>query len=57
MATEFDEEAFGQRWQAQTVFFMLKRHHGSALTARTEPTQKREMKLRCVTHNVMIVYV
>jgi len=55
MATAFDEEAYGQRWQAETVMFMLKRHQGSALTARRYPTRRREMGLIAITHNIMIV--
>lgn len=56
MATAFDEEAYGQRWQAETVMFMLKRHQGEALTARTHQARRREMGLMCVTHNIMILY-
>ncbi|MCH8342445.1 MAG: hypothetical protein IH983_00470 [Planctomycetes bacterium] len=55
MATEFDEETYGQRWQVETVMFMLKRHQGAALTARTYHTRRREMGLLAITHNIMIV--
>ena len=55
MATDFDEEAYGQRWQAETVMFMLKRHQGESLTSRTYHTRRREMALMCVTHNCSIV--
>ncbi len=57
MAADFDEESYGQRWQSETVMFMLKQHQGEALGARTYRTRRREMALRCITHNVMIVYV
>ena len=57
MATDFDEESYGQRWQSETVMFMLKQHQGEALSARKYHTRRREMALRCITHNVMIVYV
>lgn len=46
---------YGQRWQVETVNSMIKRHLGSALRARTEPSQAREIILRAITLNVMIV--
>ena len=58
MATEFDEETYGQRWQIETVMFMLKHHQGSALTALTAHsyhTRRREMGLMAVTHNILIL--
>ncbi|QNN23189.1 transposase [Planctomycetales bacterium ZRK34] len=55
MATAFDDETYGQRWQVETVMFMLKRHFGSALTSRKYQTRRREMNLRAVTHNLMIL--
>lgn len=57
MATSFDEEAYGQRWQAETVMFMLKQHQGEALAARKYQTRRREMGLMCVTHNIMVLYL
>ena len=57
MATDFNEELFGQRWQCETVMFMLKQHQGDAVKARKYQTGRREMGLMCVTHNIMIVYV
>ncbi|MBI1370669.1 MAG: transposase [Planctomycetes bacterium] len=55
MATDFDDETYGQRWQVETVMFMLKRHLGAALTARKYQTRRREMNLRAITHNLMIL--
>ena len=46
---------YGQRWQVETVNSMLKRRLGSALRARVEANQFREIILRAITHNVMIV--
>ena len=46
---------YGQRWQAETVFGMLKRNLGHAITARSYHAQNREMLLHCLTHNVMIL--
>jgi hypothetical protein len=46
---------YGQRWQTETVNSMIKRRLGSALRARTYWSQCREIILRVMTHNVMIV--
>jgi Transposase DDE domain/Transposase domain (DUF772) len=46
---------YGQRWQVETVNSMIKRLLGSALRARVEENQFREIVLRAITHNVMIV--
>lgn len=46
---------YGQRWQVETVNSMIKRRLGSALRARVEDNQFREIILRAITHNVMIV--
>jgi hypothetical protein len=48
---------YGQRWQVETVNSMLKRRLGSALRARVEDNQYREIVLRAITHNVMIVRI
>jgi hypothetical protein len=56
MATNFDRQTYGQRWQVETVMSMLKRNFGSATRARTYWSQCREMMLRLFTHNVMIVW-
>lgn len=55
MATRFDYEIYGQRWQCETVNSMLKRRQGSALRTRTYWAQCREINLRALTHNVMIL--
>jgi hypothetical protein len=49
------EPKYGQRWQVETVNSMIKRRLGSALRARVEANQSREIILRAITHNVMIV--
>ena len=54
MQTQFNEEAYGQRWQVETVMFMLKRHQGTSLTARQSDTQRRELGLMSLVHNIMI---
>jgi hypothetical protein len=49
------KKKYGQRWQTETVNSMIKRRLGSALRARTYWSQCREIILRVITHNVMIV--
>lgn len=57
MATHFDHRKYGQRWQIETVNSMLKRLLGSALRARTYWSQSREIVLRVLTHNIMILRI
>lgn len=55
MATHFNKMRYGQRWQVETVNSMFKRLLGSALRARKYWTQCREIMLRVITHNLMIL--
>jgi len=55
MKQRFDKTQYGQRWQTETVNSMIKRRLGSALRARSYWSQCREIILRVITHNVMIV--
>jgi hypothetical protein len=55
MRRRFDRKKYGQRWQAETVTSMIKRNLGSALRARKYRTQGREIMLRVLAHNIMIV--
>src|SRR5689334_1729840 len=55
MRQRFDKKKYGQRWQTETVNSMIKRRLGSALRARGYWSQCREIILRVITHNVMIV--
>jgi UPF0271 protein len=48
---------YGQRWQVEAVSSMIKRRLGSALRARVEANQFREIVLRAITHNVMIIRI
>ena len=50
-----DQQHYGQRWQAETVNSMIKRNLGSACRARTPTGRKKDMLLRAITHNVMIL--
>jgi hypothetical protein len=45
----------GQRWQIESGFSRNKRLLGSALRARIWPNQKREVLMRVLTHNVMLL--
>lgn len=56
MATNFDKETYGQRWQSETVMSMLKRNLDEELHSKNYWSQCREMMLKVITHNVMIVY-
>lgn len=55
MQQEFDAKTYGQRWQVETVFSMIKRNQGDALRARTYWSQNREMMLKVLTHNIAII--
>lgn len=46
---------YGQRWQVETVNSMIKRLLGSALRARKYWSRCREMALRAITLNIMIL--
>ena len=55
MKTRFNKIKYGQRWQIETVNSMIKRSMGSALRARSYWPQSREINLRILTHNIMIL--
>lgn len=55
LMTRFPQDLYGQRWQIETVFSMLKRNLGSALRARSYHSQNREIRLRVLTHNLGIL--
>ena len=55
MANYLTRSRYGQRWQVETVNSMLKRLLGSALRARNYHSQCRELRLRALTLNVMIL--
>lgn len=48
-------ELYGQRWQVETVNSMVKRNLGSACRSRSATGRKKDMLLRVLTHNLMIV--
>lgn len=50
-----DKKDYGQRWQSETVNSMVKRNMGSSLRARTPQGREMELKLRALTHNIMLL--
>ena len=55
MKRNFPAKAYGQRWQIESAFSRLKRLLGSALRATSWMAQKREVYLRLLVHNLMIL--
>jgi len=55
MLDNFPKDTYGQRWQIETVFSMLKRLLGSALRSHKRYAIDREIVLRVLTINLMIV--
>ena len=58
MAQHWDKlkHIYGQRWQIETGFSMLKRLLGSALRSRRRYAIDREILLRVITLNLMIIW-
>jgi transposase len=50
-----DKKLYGQRAQSETVHSMIKRNMGSALRSRTPERREKEMMLRVLTHNLMLL--
>jgi hypothetical protein len=46
---------YTQRWQAETTISMLKRNLGSALRGKTANSRKRDLWLKILTHDIMII--
>lgn len=55
MKRRFHCRIFGNRWQVESAISRNKRRLGSALRARTPPSQEQECFLRVITHNLMIL--
>jgi hypothetical protein len=55
MRSHLKQSRYGQRWQIETVNSMLKRLLGSALRARSYWSRCRELMLRAITLNAMIL--
>jgi hypothetical protein len=46
---------YTQRWQVETVNSMLKRNLGSALRGKTKASRVRDLRLKVLVHNLMIL--
>jgi Transposase DDE domain len=55
MRRRFPRALYHQRWHAESGFSQFKRRLGSALTARSTDAQARELVLRVLTHNLMLI--
>jgi transposase len=55
MQREFPRERYGQRWHIESAFSAHKRRIASALRARSYWAQCREIGLRTITHNIMLI--
>jgi hypothetical protein len=55
MQVRFPKKKYGQRWQVETVFSMIKRNLGESVYARRYWSQCREMMLMVLTHNITVV--
>jgi len=55
MKLHWDRKSYGQRWQAETVFSMIKRNLTDSLGSRDYWSQLREMFLLAITHNLLII--
>jgi transposase len=55
MKRHFPRQLYHQRWQAESTFSRHKRRLGSALRARRTTSQHREIVLRILTHNLMLL--
>ena len=54
-ARKADQSSYAQRSQSETVHSMVKRNQGSALRSRTPERRKKDMLLRVLTHNIMLL--
>ncbi len=55
MQTRFDLAAYRSRVQVETVMSMIKRRLEAFIRGRTAWSQRRELRLKVLTHNVMIL--
>ena len=55
MSLAFPDRIYRQRWHAERAFSQHERRLGSALTARGDAAQRRELVLRVLTHNLALL--
>ena len=56
MKQRFDAKTYRQRSQVETVISMLKRNLGDWVRGVTYGSQRRELQLKAITHNILIAY-
>ena len=56
MSETLHNRPYGQRWQVETVFSMIKRNQGTVVAARSYHARNREMRLAVLTHNIGILW-
>lgn len=52
---DLPKDLYGQRWQAESAISRHKRRLGSSLRTRSDSRQANELRLRFLTHNLMIL--
>lgn len=55
MKLHWDSKSYGQRWQVETVFSMIKRNLTDSLRSKDYWSQLREVFLLAITHNLLII--
>jgi hypothetical protein len=50
-----DQKLYGQRAQSETAHSMMKRNQGASLRSRTPERQKKEMMLKVLVHNILLL--
>jgi transposase len=55
MRRRFHRRKYGQRWQAESVISRIKRRLGPALRGRSDASREREIHVKVLTHNLMIL--
>ena len=55
MKRHLHNSRYGQRWQVETVFSMIKRCSGEVVDARTHHRRRRLLHLKALTHNLPIL--
>jgi len=48
---------YGQRWQVETVFSMIKRRLGECVNARSDRRQRRALLLKAIVHNILVHFL
>jgi len=56
MQTRFHSQAYAERSQVETVISMIKRRQNSYLSSRHYWSERRELRLKALTHNIMILW-